>query len=208
MDHKQQRQTEHNHSGHGFSDKKAVAKMAPTLESAERDLMQRPEEVLQYMGEIKGKTIMDIGAGTGYFTVKFIAKGAHVIAADASDAFLDHIEERIRKEQLNNIELRKVPYDNPLLKDAEADIVFISNTYHHIDDRPSYLTKVRKGLKTGGELIVIDFFKTEFEESIQAPSMQMRASVDEVVFELRKAGFTTIEAELNLLPFQYILKAK
>lgn len=54
----------------------------------------------------------------------------------------------------------------------------------------------------------MDFFKAEFTDKVQAPAMGMRASVDEVVFELKKAGFTFFEVEVSLLPYQYIIKAK
>ncbi len=207
-DQKHNNEKKHSHSEHAFADKEAVAKMAKNFESAERDSMQHPQKVLQYMGDLKGKKIMDIGAATGYFSVKFAAKGAHVIAADVSDAFQDYLKERITKESIKNIELRKIPYDSPLLKDNEADIVFIANTYHHIDNRTEYFSKVKKGLNKNGELVIVDFFKAVFTEKVQAPAMTMRASVDEIVFELKKAGFTSFEVEVNLLPYQYIIKAK
>jgi len=196
------------HSQHAFSDKGAVEKMAKNFESAERDSMQQPQKVIEYLGSIKGKKIMDIGAATGYFSVKFAAKGAFVIAADVSDGFQEYLKERIEKEKIINIELRKVPYDSPSLRDKEVDMVFIANTYHHIENRPTYFAKVRQGLKRGGELVVLDFFKVEFKEKVQAPAMDMRASIDEVVFELKRAGFTSFEVAASLLPYQYIIKAK
>lgn len=201
-------QHKYQHSNQAFSDKEAVAKMAKNFESPERDAMQQPEKVLLYMGNLKEKIIMDIGAATGYFSVKFATKGAKVIAADVSDGFQEYLKDRMEKEKIKNMELRKIPYDSPLLKDGEVDIVFIANTYHHIENRPEYFTQVKKGLKTNGELVIVDFFKTEFTETVHAPAMSMRASVDEVVFELKKAGFTTFEIEVNLLPYQYIIKAK
>lgn len=207
-------QTEHkhhnpSHSSHeAFNDKEAVTKMAKNFESAERDSMQQPHKVIKYLGNIKGKKIMDIGAATGYFSVKFATKGALVIAADVSDGFQAYLKDRIEKEKINNIELRKIPFDSPSLKEKEVDIVFIANTYHHIENRAEYFAKVKKGLKSNGELIVLDFFKVEFTDKVQAPAMGMRTSVDEVVFELKKAGFTSFEVEISLLPYQYIINAK
>ncbi len=198
----------HAHSQQAFSDKEAVAKMAQKFESAERDSMQQPEKVLRYMGPLHGKKIMDIGAGTGYFSVKFAGAGASVIAADVSEEFQEYLQDRIAREDLKHIALRKIPYDNPLLKEAEVDIVFMANTYHHIADRVDYFSKVKKGLKEGGELVVVDFFKVSFPEKIQAPPLEMRISADEVIAELKKAGFTHFEVEVNLLPYQYIIKAK
>lgn len=202
------KQSSHSHSKKAFSDKEAVAKMAKSFESAERDSMQKPYKVVQYLGNLKGKKIMDIGAATGYFSVKFAAKGAYVIAADVSEGFQAYLKDRMENDKINNIELRKVPYDNPLLKDKEVDIVFIANTYHHIENRSEYFAKVKQGLKVDGELVIVDFFKADFTMKVQAPAMSMRASVDEVVFELKKAGFNSFEIEVNLLPYQYIIKAR
>lgn len=207
-EHKHHNASGNTHSEHAFSDKEAVARMAEKFESAERDTMQQPQKVLQYIGDIKGKRIMDIGAATGYFSVKFAAGGADVIAADVSDAFQDYLKERLEKEKTAHVELRKIPYDNPLLQKEEVDIVFIANTYHHIENRAEYFSKVKQGLKKNGELIIVDFFKTEFAEKIQAPPMNMRVSVDEVISELRKAGFSSFEVEVNLLQYQYIIRAR
>lgn len=151
---------------------------------------------------------MDIGAGTGYFSVKFADKGANVIAADVSEEFQDYLKERITKNKIANIALRRTPYDSPLLENGEADIVFMANTYHHIDNRTDYFAKVKKGLKVNGELIVVDYFKAKLPKDITAPPMEMRVSVDEVIAELKKAGFASFEAELSMLPYQYILRAK
>ncbi len=198
----------HGHSRHAFSDRNAIAQMAANFESAERDSMQQPNKVIRFLGDIRGKKIMDIGAATGYFSVKFAAMGAQVIAADVSEEFQAYLKQRIEKEKISNIELRRVPYDSPSLKDREADIVFVANTYHHIENRVEYFKKVKHGLKPDGELVILDYFKAIFTDKIQAPEMAMRASIDEVVFELRKAGYSSFEVEVNLLPYQYIIKAK
>ena len=110
---------------------------------------------------------MDIGAATGYFSVKFANRGANVIAADVSDGFQEYLKERLEKEHIKNIELRKIPYDSPLLKDNEADIVFIANTYHHIENRTSYFSKVKQGLKPGEKVIITDMSQYKHLDQIQ-----------------------------------------
>lgn len=207
MEHKEHQHEKNSHE-HGFADKKAVEKMAKNFESPERDSMQQPKKVLEWIGDVKGKTLMDIGAGTGYFSVKFADRGANVIAADVSEEFQNYLKERIEKNSIKNIELRKTPFDSPLLKDGEADIVFIANTYHHIDSRIDYFSKVKRGLKSDGQLVIVDYFKAEIPKEITAPPMEMRVSVDQVVFELKKAGFTTFDVEVNIMPYQYIVRAK
>ena len=151
---------------------------------------------------------MDIGAGTGYYAMKFAAKGANVIAADVSESFQNYLKQRIEKKNIKNIELRKTPFDNPLLKDNEADIVFIANTYHHIENRTDYFSKVKKKFKTNGELVVVDYFNTELPKGVTAPPMEMRVSIDQVVFELKKSGFSSFEIAVDMLPYHYIIRAK
>lgn len=178
--------------------------LARRFESPERDAYQKPEKVMEYLGNIKGKTIMDIGAGSGYFSVKLAAKDAKVIAADVSDEFLNYLKNRIEKNKLKNIELRKVPYDSPALKDGEVDMVLIVNTYHHIVNRSEYFAKVKKGTKSKGELVIIDFFKAD----VPVGPRDHKVSIDEVIAELKKAGYTSFEVNVNLLPYQYLIRAK
>jgi ubiquinone/menaquinone biosynthesis C-methylase UbiE len=175
------------------------------FESPERDAYQKPEEVIQYLGKIKGRTIMDIGTGSGYFAGKLARKGARVIAADVNEEFLEHVEKRIAAEKLQNITTRKIPYESPGLTPAEVDMVLIVNTYHHIEHRSAYFRQVKQGLKPQGELVVIDYFKTELPVG---PPVHHKIGLDEVVSELKQAGFRKFEVEINLLPYQYILKAR
>lgn len=183
-----------------------VDRLIKNFESPERDAYQQPDKVLEYLGDLQGKTVMDIGAGSGYFSVKLADKGAKVIAADVNDEFQQYLGQRIAEHNLKNIELRKIPYDSPSLRDGEVDMVLIVNTYHHIENRSDYFAKVKKGLTSGGALVVIDFFKTE--DIPVGPPLEHKLSMDQVVAELKKAGFTSFEVVVDLLPYQYIIKAK
>lgn len=184
----------------------SVDQLVKNFESPERDAYQQPDKVMEYLGDLEGKRVMDIGAGSGYFSVKLAEKGAKVIAADVDDEFLQYLRQRITDHNLKNIELRKIPYDSPSLKDGEVDMVLIVNTYHHIENRSDYFAKVKKGLTSNGELVVIDFFKSEGVPV--GPPMEHKLSIDQVVAELKKAGFTSFEVLVDLLPYQYVIKAK
>lgn len=175
------------------------------FEGPERDAYQRPEKVLDLLGSIEGKTIMDIGAGSGYFSVKLAARGAHVIAADVNEELQAYLRERIAKDQLQDIELRMIPYDSPALKDAEVHLVFLANTYHHIEDRAAYFRQVRQGTKEGGELVIVDFFKTDLPVG---PPVEHKVALDEVIAELKEAGYTEFVVDVMLLPYQYIVRAR
>ena len=204
-----------NHHGHGdgkpahsaneYMHKASTDDLINRFESKERDEYQQPNKVMQYLGDINGKAIMDIGAGTGYFSVKLAKHGANVIAADVNDEFQTFLKKRIEDNKIENITLRKIPFDSPDLKDNEVDMVLIVNTYHHIDNRAEYFAKVKKGTKNNGELVVIDFFKTDVP---MGPPTDHKVSIDEVIAELKKAGYTSFEVNVDLVPYQFIIKAK
>jgi len=185
---------------------RSVEELIQRFESEERDAYQQPEKVLNYLGDLKGKTVMDIGAGSGYFSVKLAREGARVIAADVDREFQAYVRLRIAEEGLEDqVETRLIPYDSPDLEPAEVDMVFIVNTYHHIQNRIDYFSKVKSGLTEGGELVVIDFFKVE---APTGPPVDHKLSMDVVIDELKKAGYENIQAEVSLLPYQYIIRAQ
>lgn len=207
-EHGQHADGEH-HGPHGdanaYMHETSVDELVERFEAPERDQYQRPDKVLAWLGDLKGKKIMDLGAGTGYFSVKMADKGAEVIAADVDVDFQEYLKERIIKNGLKNIELRKIPYDDPELKKEEVDIVLVVDTYHHIEERVNYFKKVKAGTKPNGELVIIDFYKAE---TPFGPPVNHKISMDEVISELKKAGYTHFEVEVNLLPYQYLIRAK
>ena len=199
----------HDHNRHGSANehmhKSSVGELIERFESPERDEYQKPDAVLDYLGDISAKTIMDIGAGSGYFSVKLAEMGANVIAADVEEGFLNYIEKRILENDLQNIELRKIPYDSPGLQNEEADMVFLVNTYHHIENRSDYFSKVKSGTKEDGELIIIDFFKTE---TPVGPPVDHKIAIDVIIAELKEAGYRNFDINVELLPYQFIIKAE
>jgi len=205
-DHEHQKDASNKHgSANTHMHQSSVQDLIERFESPERDAYQHPQKVLNYLGDIQDQTIMDIGAGSGYFSLKLAAQGAHVIAADVDDEFLKYIQNRIEKDHLQHIETRKIPYDSPNLKDEEVDKVLIVNTYHHIENRIDYFAKVKRGTKPDGELVIIDFYKVELPVG---PSVDHKIAMDDVINELKKAGYTSLEVNADLLPYQYIIKAK
>ena len=98
-------QEKHHHIGSKKNDsnpanehmhRSSVDDLVKRFESPERDAYQKPEKVLAFLGDISNKKIMDIGSGSGYFSVKLAEKGAKVIAADVSDEFQAALKKRIK----------------------------------------------------------------------------------------------------------------
>ncbi|WBM74592.1 class I SAM-dependent methyltransferase [Saprospira grandis] len=205
MQEKKHHHKHHHGSANAHMHSQSIEELVERFESKERDEYQQPAKVLDYLGDLSGKKIMDIGAGSGYFSVKFAAAGAEVIAADVDTGFQNYLQKRIAADKIENVELRLMPYETPKIKDQEVDLVFISNTYHHIEDRIAYFKAVKKGLKSNGELIIIDFFKKELPIG---PAMDHKIAKEKVLEELKAAGFVNFELKEELLPYQYVIKAK
>ena len=203
-----QHKHEHGHKHHGHANhhmnETSFEDLVHRFDSPERDAYQQPDKVLAYIGDVRGKKILDIGAGTGYFSFKLAAKGAEVIAGDVDDRFQNYIKEKIEKDNAPKVTLRKLPYDSPALQKQEVDKVLIVNTYHHIEDRVNYFGKVLAGLRASGELLVIDFKKQDGP----GPPVKMKMSTDFIIKELKQAGFSDVEVNTTLLEHQYIIRAK
>lgn len=187
-----------------FMNQRSFEELVENFESEERQEWQKPDDVIALLGDIEGKTIMDIGAGTGYFAFRMTHTGAKVIAADVDDRFLNYMEQK--KDSLNDSLLvtRKVEYDDPLLSEEEVHHVIIVNTYHHIDDREEYFSKVVKGIKSDGSLMVVDFKK---DTGGPGPPKKYRVTTDKVREELTKAGFAKITVNDSLLENFYVVIA-
>jgi 2-polyprenyl-3-methyl-5-hydroxy-6-metoxy-1,4-benzoquinol methylase len=155
---------------------------------------------------LKGITVMDLGCGTGYFSFRMADSGANVIAADVDERFIAYVDSvrNARGVSKKLLQTRKVPADNPMLSKREVDIVFMVNTYHHLQDRVNYLKKVKAGLKSSGFIIIIDFFKKDLPVG---PANAQKLSADEVTRDLKLAGFSQFKTDDKTLPYQYIVFA-
>lgn len=176
-------------------------------ESEDRDTWQQPEIILSFLGDLKGKTIADIGAGTGYFSFKLAKTADTVYAVEIDKRFLDYIEER--KEGLmyglgeNVITLLTSP-DDPGQYPKKIDLFLLVNTYSYINQRPTYFKKVKDRLRPGGFLCIVDFKEKNIPVG---PPSNIKVGVDLALSELKKAGFKDFKVDSVSLPYQYILKA-
>jgi ubiquinone/menaquinone biosynthesis C-methylase UbiE len=176
------------------------------FEDPARAQWQKPGEVIASLGPLDGKTVADIGAGTGYFAFPLAKKAAKVIAIDIDQRFLDYIEQRKQTEKTGgNIETRLTAPDAPRLKPGEAGVVLIVDTFHHIENRIEYLKKLKGVLGKGGLLVIIDFKK---QNPPPGPPIELRLAPEQVKSELKSAGFAVVSTDPDLLPYQYMIKAR
>ena len=176
-----------------------------------RDIWQRPELVLKQLGDLDGKVVADIGAGPyGYFSLRIAqeTKAKKVIAIDIDQEALNIIADArkafLPENAQDRLETRLVTASDPKLKDGEADIVLIVNTTIYIENRLEYLKDLRKGIRKGGKLIIIDYKK---KSTPIGPPVNLRIALGEMERQLIEAGYTLLPSDDKLLDFQYIIKA-
>ena len=194
------------HAANAHMHRMDFEKLVARFEDPARAKWQQPKKVIEGLGPLAGKTVADIGAGTGYFAFPIAKKAAKVIAIDIDGRFLHYLEQKKAAQKgAANIETRLTAPDSPGLNKAEADVVLIIDTFHHIEKRISYLKKIRKSLRKDGVLVIVDFKK---EKTPQGPPLELRLAEQEVESELKAAGFALIPTDRTTLPYQYIIKAR
>ncbi len=176
------------------------------LEDPKRDDYQKPHEVITALKLRDGEVVADIGAGSGYFTFRLARHvgAGRVYAADISPDLILHLNRRIRDLNATNVVSVLCAPDDPLLADRSVDRFFICDTWHHIGDHPKYLGLLKKMLRPGGEIIMIDFKK---EKTPVGPPMEMRISREDLINEMELNGFR-VSAEHKFLDYQYFLVFK
>ena len=183
---------------HDFRD---VGRWTQVFDAAERDAWQKPDEVIRALGLAPEATVADIGAGTGYFAVRLspAVPLGRVYAVDVETEMVKHIALRAAARGLANVIAVRGSPDDPRLP-GKVDLVLLVDTYHHIEDREFYFSRLRGMLKPGGRVAVIDFKA----DSPQGPPAEARIAPGTVKAELDRAGFMAAE-EHTFLPYQYFL---
>ena len=177
------------------------------LDDPARDAYQKPHEVITALNLKPNEVVADIGAGSGYFTFRLahhVGDAGRVYAVDVNPDMIVHLNRRIRDLQVKNVVSILSAPDDPLLADASIDRFFICDTWHHIENHASYLALMKKMLKPGGQVVMIDFKKAE---TPVGPPMDMRISRDDLLREMEVNGFR-LAAEHTFLPHQYFLVFK
>ena len=177
-------------------------------ESKDRVIWQKPGMVISMLGDLKGKTVADIGAGTGYFTFRMVPLAERVIGVDIDPrfiSFMDSVKVRLPEQYQNRFESRLAKANDPGLNAEETDAVIIVNTYGYIENRVDYLKTLLAGIKPGGDLLIIDFKKNNLPFG---PDDAFKVSVKQAEEELTSGGFKVTKIDKESLDYQYIILAK
>ncbi|KAA3640707.1 MAG: DUF1698 domain-containing protein [Bacteroidetes bacterium] len=191
------------------SNEEAGSGLTEDYSNTYREIWQKPDLVLQLLGGLKGKTVADIGAGSGFFTFRMVESADKVIAIDVDPRFTNYLDSvkvrRLPESQQPKLETRLTTPDSPALQKEEVDVVVIVNTFMYIDNHVDYLRRLKKGLKEGGKLLIIDFKK---KRTPVGPPGDLRQPLFVIENELYEAGYKNIITNDTALDYQYIVIAE
>ena len=171
-----------------------------------RVIWQKPDMILELLGDLEGKTVADIGAGTGFFTIPLATKAQKVIAIDIDPRFVGYIDSvkmiKLAENFHRRIETRAAKPEDPMLKSNEVDAIIIVNTFMYIQDKSAYLQKLKTAIRPGGRLLIVDFKK---KRTPFGPPAHLRYPIHEIEELFYTAGFKNIVANDMALEYQYII---
>lgn len=187
------------HMEHSFADADRYAK---SFDDPARDAWQMPDRVVAALGLKPGQSVADIGAGTGYFSVRLAKSAAKpkVFGVDIEANMVQYLRHRAMQEGLTNVVAVKADADKTNLPEP-VDVVLIVDTYHHIGNRVAYFTALKSLMKPGAKLAIVDFKK---DATGDGPPAEFRFTPDQISGELAKAGFV-LQAQHDFLPRQMFL---
>lgn len=183
--------------------------LVETYEPKDRDVWQKPNVVFQILGDVTHKVIADVGAGTGYFSIRLAPKAEKVLALEIDPRFINYIDSIKTKvldaKSASRLTTRLVGKNNPKLKGEEVDDVLIVNTFGYIKDKVAYLEKLKKGMKPKGRILIVDYRK---ENGSKKGFSNYLVTFEEVEKMLKEAGFTRLLTDNYSLDYQYMIMAQ
>ena len=177
---------------------------ADWLTRPERDAEEQPDRVVAALEIPRGATVVDLGAGVGYFTWRLaeqVGPAGHVIAVDIQEGMLDLLRENLAARSVTNTEIVLGAQDNPRLPVGEVDLALLVDVYHELAEPEETMAHVRRSLKPDGRVVIIEYRKEDPDIPI-SPLHKM--TIAEVRAELEPVGFRLAEV-MDFLPTQHIL---
>jgi len=157
------------------------------FESRGRDERLQINRVMDLLGIAPGKAVADIGAGSGWFTVraaKRVGAGGLVYAVDINPEAIRYIGERAQKEQLQNVKTILSKADDALLPAGSVDAVLLLKTYHEVAQPVVLLRSLRASLRSEAKVGIIDRNGNGEDHGV---------AKDVVIREAKEAGYALLE---------------
>ena len=180
------------------------AEGADWLDRSERETEEAPDEALDIIGIKKGSVVADIGAGSGYMTIRMARRvGANgiVYANDIQQPMLDLLDQRLKKGKIANVRPILGTPDDPKLPPESIEMALLVDVYHEFSQPQAMLRHLHAALKTGGRLVLLEYRKEDPAIPIR-PEHKM--SVAEAKMEVEAEGFKLGRVD-DSLPRQHVL---
>jgi tRNA A58 N-methylase Trm61 len=198
----------HGQAVHPRSGRRIAAVMgylgADWLERSEREIEEMPDSALEAIGVRPGMTVADVGAGSGYFTVRLsrrVGTSGKVYAEDVQPEMLQLLRRRLAANNFTNIETVLGGESDPKLPLNTMDLILMVDVYHEFAQPQRMLRKLRESLKEDGRMVLLEYRKEDPWVPIR-PEHKM--SVAEAKLEVEDEGFV-LESVKGDLPRQHIL---
>jgi tRNA-Thr(GGU) m(6)t(6)A37 methyltransferase TsaA len=177
-----------------------VADYVAFLERADRASWQRPDQVVAALGLRGDETVVDLGAGSGYFSFRLAAALPEglVVAADTEPEMVRHVHHRAMQDGIANLRATLVDPDDPALG-AGADLVFVCDVLHHVTERETWLRKLAARKERGARLAMIEFAEGPLPEG---PPEVAKIGRSELLGLATAAGLSLVADCSDLLPYQ------
>ena len=164
----------------------------PDAWEARHNRMQPPDKVMDAIGVKSGMMVAEVGAGQGRYVVHMaerVGPAGKVYANDIDKEALDYLQHRCKRDNITNVAVVLGDVTNTKLPPEKFDLVYIINTYHHLDDKIGLMNSIIPVLKTGGTFVIIE---NEPEKSGWASHT---TPMKVIIHEADEAGFELIRIE-------------
>ena len=174
------------------------------LEMPDRDLWQMPEQIMDVLGIAERTVVADVGAGSGWFTVRLarrVGPNGLVLSEDVQSEMVAAISRRVLREGLTNVRTVQGSASDPRLPRNTLDAIVLVGVYYEIADKIAMLRNLATALKPQGRIGVIDF---KLQGGGPGPPMEERIDPKIVIRDAGSAGLQLLSQE-TFLPYQYLL---
>lgn len=181
------------YANNGYKTPEGRARVAGTLASHDREQTQKPRELVAALGLKPGQAVADIGTGVGFmlpYLREAVGAQGKIFAEDIFPDFLEKAKARAQEKNLDNVTFIHGNVKDAQLPAESVDLALVLDVYHHFDYPAEMLASLAKGLKAGGRLVIVDFYKQGFRDPkhIRLDEKEMIAEVESHGFRLHKSG--------------------
>ncbi len=173
------------------------------LDRADRATWQKPDAVIEALDLEGTETVVDLGAGSGYFTFRIadaLPEG-RVIALETEAEMVRHIHHKATAAEAQNIRAVLIEPTDPSVP-ADADLVFVCDVLHHVQGRQAWLRTVASSMPSGARLALMEFKEGDLPEG---PPESVKIPRDQLVDMVTDVGLVLASERVDLLPYQTFL---